>query len=314
MASPARALLRGRSGAHARGGGWCLLITSARHAVVTAVRNLRGHQGRQAGICVLEGPHLVQEAIRAGLAIYAVLHTEAFTLSPTGMPCLRAVTAVCAATAPPTFPLAAGVTCVGAPTFAAMSELPAPQGVLAVVARPPTHGWCAAEQSRAGPTLGLALDGVQDPGNVGNLARALGAFGGAGAPLLIGMGTADPFGGKALRASAGAVLHLAVQDVPDLPSALGASRAWGWQWWGLDAHRGEALSGDLGDGPCGFVVGSEGAGLSAGIAALCPMRTLRTLPVVESLGAAQAGTIALYSAYAAYLARLGGPAAAPLRC
>ena len=63
-----------------------------------------------------------------------------------------------------------------------------------------------------GTPLVLLMAGVQDPGNVGALVRTAEALGATGAAACSagGIGTANPFGPKALRASAGAALRLPI--------------------------------------------------------------------------------------------------------
>ncbi len=282
------------------------VITSARHPLVSAVHALSRPGGRRAGFCLAEGPHLVGEAARAGLALAAVLFTPAFAERPDGPACLDVAAAAPQVAECGGLPVTERFTCVGPRAFAAMSELESPQGVLAVVSlasRPPSEDG----EIDHGP-VALALDGVQDPGNVGTLARALCAFAGAGAPLWLGAGTADPFGGKALRASAGAAFHLAVRLVPDLPAVLARSVDQGRRWWGLEAHAGAPLHEQELAAPCGLVVGSEGRGLSEPVRRLCQPMTIPTIGPVESLAAPQAGTVALYAVERALAGSRSGPA------
>src|SRR2546429_9636698 len=66
----------------------------------------------------------------------------------------------------------------------------------------------AIQAARAARWPLLVLDGVQDPGNVGAICRTAAA---AGAPALVVLpGSADPYGPKAVRASAGNVFRLKV--------------------------------------------------------------------------------------------------------
>ena len=269
------------------------VITSARHPLVGAIQALSHTGARGTGCCVVEGPHLVGEAVHAGLALAAVLFTPAFAERPDGPACLDGAAAAPLAAEPAGLPLVERFTCVGSRAFAAMSELKSPQGVLAVVSLAGRLPAAAGETDEG--SVALALDGVQDPGNVGALTRALCAFAGAGAPLWLGAGTADPFGGKALRASAGAAFHLAVRFVPDLPAALARSVDQGRRWWGLEAHAGAPLHEQDFAAPCGLVVGSEGRGLSEAVRRLCQPLTIPTIGPVESLAAPQAGSVALYA-------------------
>ena len=64
----------------------------------------------------------------------------------------------------------------------------------------------------------VALDGVQDPGNLGTILRTADAAGFAGA--LLGAGTADPFGPKALSATKGSVFRLRMKRCPELAPVL----------------------------------------------------------------------------------------------
>ncbi len=137
----------------------------------------------------------------------------------------------------------------------------------------------------AGP-LCVYLHGLRDPGNVGTVLRAAEAFG-AGS-VVLGPDCADPYGPKAVRASAGAIFTVAVAraGLGELPRPRIA----------LVAHAGEALRGPL-DLVAGeqatIVVGAERAGLPTEVVAAC--ERVARLPIrSESLNAAMAATVALY--------------------
>ncbi|HSB38820.1 MAG TPA: RNA methyltransferase [Gaiellaceae bacterium] len=129
------------------------------------------------------------------------------------------------------------------------------------------------------PALGLELWRVGDPGNVGTLARACDAF---GAYLALSPGCADPFGPKALRASAGSIFRVPLVDF----SPEGAVA--------LVAHGAPPLA-QLDPARSRFVLGSEREGLPEDVVAACAAGA--TIPLAgnaESLNVAMAGTIALY--------------------
>ena len=137
----------------------------------------------------------------------------------------------------------------------------------------------ARRRKRALPPLGLELWRVGDPGNVGTLARACDAF---GAYLALSPGSADPFGPKALRASAGSAFRVPLGEFS--PEGAVALVAHG-------APPLEALDPSLSR----FVLGSEREGLPEDVVAACAASA--TIPHVgpaESLNVAMAGTIALY--------------------
>ena len=133
--------------------------------------------------------------------------------------------------------------------------------------------------------VGLALWHVGDPGNLGTLVRSADAFGGF---VALSRGCADPTGGKALRASAGAIFRVPLALFDDAPGRRVA----------LAAHGGRPLD-ELelgGDGPTLFVLGSEREGLPAEVLERCDeIATIPTPGPAESLNVAAAGAIALYA-------------------
>ena len=168
-----------------------------------------------------------------------------------------------------------------------LSDTMAPQGVLALVAdtaRP-------LADVLALPGLLVWLDGVQDPGNVGAVVRAAAAFGAAG--LLVGAGSADPLGLKALRASAGLALRLpfARGAGAEIAAALRAAKrpAWLLENGGSDVFAAPRIPPKL-----VLVLGSEGSGCSPEARALAERTVgIAIRPGVESLNAAVAVGIAL---------------------
>jgi len=142
----------------------------------------------------------------------------------------------------------------------------------------------------------VALDGVEDPQNVGAIARAADAAGASG--LLLTSRRAPPLSAAVCRASAGAIEHLPVGRAPNLVRALEALQRGGFWCLGADAGAGEALfeSPDRAwQGDLVIVLGAEGRGLRPGTLRRLDWR-LR-IPVaggVESLNVAAAAAVVLY--------------------
>lgn len=134
--------------------------------------------------------------------------------------------------------------------------------------------------------LSVALHGVGDPGNVGAIVRSAHAL--ADGPVVIGPGTADPFGPKAVRASMGSLFA----RPPARAEADGTTVA-------LDASASDTLEDTAAavEGPVALLVGAEREGLPAGVAEGADVRA--RIPLrddgPESLNAAMAATVALYS-------------------
>lgn len=95
----------------------------------------------------------------------------------------------------------------------AVSDLPTPQGILAVMA-------LTAEGTPDFSGGWLLLDNVQDPGNVGTMIRTADAFDMAG--VLLGKGTADIYSTKVLRSMQGSNYHLPVlqKDLTEVISLM----------------------------------------------------------------------------------------------
>ena len=141
----------------------------------------------------------------------------------------------------------------------------------------------------------LALESVQDPGNVGTLLRSAAAFGFDA--VLLGPGCAAPFSPKVLRASMGAAGRLPLGVCADLPAALGALRGRGVACLAAALYKArplDAVGTQFPGGVC-VVIGSEGQGLSdAAIAACSAAVRIPMTDRVESLNAGVAGSILLW--------------------
>jgi 23S rRNA (guanosine2251-2'-O)-methyltransferase len=150
---------------------------------------------------------------------------------------------------------------------------------------------------RAEPPFVLALDSLEDPQNVGTLLRSAEAAGVHG--VIFPTRRQAPLSPSAVKASAGAVEHLLLCPVDDLPGALSDLRIRGLRVVGAEA--GAPLTARQSDlrGPLAIVVGSEGQGLSPAVRRRCdfvvriPMRG-----AIGSLNAAVAGSIMLFEAVA----------------
>lgn len=150
---------------------------------------------------------------------------------------------------------------------------------------------------RGEPPFILVLDSLEDPHNVGTLLRSAEAAGVHG--VLFPTHRQAPLSPSAVKASAGAIEHLLLCPVDDLPGALS------------DLHtRGVRIAGAEGDapmtarqsdlrGPLAIVVGSEGQGLGPAVRRRADL--FMRIPMkgaVGSLNAAVAGSILLFEALA----------------
>jgi 23S rRNA (guanosine2251-2'-O)-methyltransferase len=137
------------------------------------------------------------------------------------------------------------------------------------------------------------LDGVTDPQNLGAIARSAEAAGAHG--LLVPRRRAAPVTPASERASAGALEHLAVAQVPNLPRALEELKQRGVWIVALDADADKTVYEIPGTDPLCVVVGGEGRGVSRLVRDRSDLRV--SIPMsgrIDHLNASAAGAVALF--------------------
>ena len=168
--------------------------------------------------------------------------------------------------------------------FGKLSSLTTPAGILAAVAIPavrsvPREAACC-----------LLLEDIQDPGNLGSILRSAAAAGVE--HVLLSRGCADPWSPRVLRAAMGAHFFLNVVEASDLPAFAGAyqgqvvatAAAAARSIFELDLKQSTA-----------FLIGNEGAGLSAQLLATANVQAAVPMPGgVESINVAAASAICLF--------------------
>lgn len=147
-----------------------------------------------------------------------------------------------------------------------LSQLKTPSASLAVVEQP-CHN---APQQASSEQLSLALDGVQNPGNLGTIIRLADWFGIE--DIFCSMDTADCFNPKVVQATMGAILRVRVHYLP-LAEFLARTAAsgvavYGTMLDGRNIYEAELRSGGV------VVMGNEGKGVSEECAASFTHRLL----------------------------------------
>jgi len=165
------------------------------------------------------------------------------------------------------------------------------QGILLVVRRPAV---ALADLLALRPTLVIAAHGVQDPGNVGTMARSALVFGAGGLVAL--EGTADPHSSRAVRAGMGAHFRLPIAGARS-DAAIAALRAAGLRIVAADVAGTVPLAAAGLQRPSVVCVGSEGAGLPGDLLAAADARVrIPMAPGAQSLNVHAAAVVLLYEA------------------
>jgi TrmH family RNA methyltransferase len=255
-------------------------LLTERSARVAAARKLTRRAGRDAaGAFLAEGRQAVREALADPGSVREVFATET---AAAGSADLLAGSPV-------------PVRLLTDKAAASLSETVSPQGLLAVCA---LRDVPAGDVVAAPPRLAVALAGLNDPGNAGTVLRTADACG-AGA-VVFGAGSADPFGGKVVRASAGSLFHVDVVRSAPLEPLIAELRAAGVTVLAADGGGEvalpEAAAGGLLSGPVVWLFGNEARGVPAELAAAADARV--RIPMrgrAESLNLAAAASICLYA-------------------
>ncbi len=240
-------------------------ITSHENALVKSLRKLARARKRQSEF-LIEGRRLVKDAIEAGLEVTSIIVSSDRADTPFDGRASRVPQAK-----------------LPASLFRTLSSLETSDGVMAVAVRPrpevvPKRG-----------VLAVAL-GVQDPRNLGAIARVSEATGAAG--LVVLKGSVDPFSPKVVRGSMGSVFRLPVFELDTLDRLLGFRLVALVPAGGTDYRRFDWTP------PVAVLFGSEGKGL--GDAPLSASSATVTIPMqgrVDSLNVATAAAVVLYEAH-----------------
>jgi TrmH family RNA methyltransferase len=169
--------------------------------------------------------------------------------------------------------------------FAELSELKTPTSLLALIDLP------IPDMSVAQSRFALLLEDIQDPGNLGSMLRSAAAAGCDA--VFLSKSCADTWSPKVLRAAMGGHFSLRIyerQDLPDVAKTYSGTLL----ATSLQATR-SLYDCDL-RGIVAFLIGNEGAGLSAGLLKLATPITIPMPGKVESLNAAAATAICLFEA------------------
>jgi RNA methyltransferase, TrmH family len=248
-------------------------LLSSSNARLAAARCLTRRSGRRdAGRFLVEGAQGVREALAAGAVVELFATDEAMARHPE---------------------LTGDASEISAKDAAALSETVTPQGLVAVCElRQPTVD----EALATAPRLAVAVVEANEPGNLGTIIRTADA---AGAGVVFVDGGADPYNGKAVRATVGSLFHLPVVPVA-AADLLDRARAAGLTSLATTGRGADDLDGLADDAtlaaPTLWLFGSEAHGLPDDVLTAADHRV--RVPIhgrAESLNLAAAAAVCLYA-------------------
>jgi TrmH family RNA methyltransferase len=252
-------------------------ISSRQNSIVKRFRELRNPSD---DFMLLDGSHVLEEALEAGTLLDVVAVRDDLAGGPMGALARRAADR------------GARVLCVTGAVLGAMSPVRQPSGIVAIARRQLTDVESALGHP---PQMVLVLADVQDPGNVGAIVRIADACGATG--MITSERSADPFGWKAIRGSMGSAFRVPVASRQPLEGALGAARARGLHLFAAAPDGGTPLPRCDLRRPSAILLGGEGPGLPGPLVELADeMLTIPMRPGVDSLNVATAAALIAYEA------------------
>lgn len=172
--------------------------------------------------------------------------------------------------------------------FKQFTDAVSPQGIALVIQKPQPPEILPA----AAPVV-LALDALQDPGNMGTLLRTAEWFGIHS--ILLGHGSVEAFNPKVVRSAMGAVFRCTLFEDADLETLLPQYQSQGYRIIGATQTGDCELPDILASDRDVLVLGNEAHGLSKRVSAQLDVSVrIRKLGTGESLNAAVAGAICMY--------------------
>jgi len=255
------------------------IVQSKQNARLKQLRRALAQPGRDGeALAGIEGPNLLEEALRAGLHMNCVFVAQGAEALLTGI----------------NLPDEVEVLSLPGKLLRDALATETPQLVAALV-KPPQWSWAdlLPGHAKTAPLL-IVLAGLQDPGNLGTILRSAEAFGATGVLSL--PGTVSAWNPKSVRASAGSVFRLPLLAVDTIEcfARLHAAgiKIWTTAIYGAEpAHRADLTA------PVALMIGNEGNGVPLELAARADGALTIPCPgPVESLNASVAASVLLYEA------------------
>ena len=238
-----------------------MVYTSVENEKIKNIKKLQQKKYRDKnGLFLVEGEHLVLEAYKSGYLKEVII--EENTLLPLDVETIY----------------------VSNNVLAYISELETAPTMIGICRK-------IEESEKIGEKI-LALDGIQDPGNLGTIIRSAVAF--HMDTIIIGSGTVDIYNSKVIRASQGMLFHINIMEL-NLQNCLPDLKKKDYQIMGTKVTHGKSLKDIEKFQKFVIIMGNEGNGISEEVEKLCDSFLYIDMSTVcESLNVGVATSIILY--------------------
>lgn len=239
-----------------------MVYTSIENARIKEIKKLNQKKYRdKSGLFLVEGEHLVLEAYKSGCLQELLIEEDSL------------------------FPIDVETLFVSHNVLTYISELDTPPTMIGVCRKKTTN------ELEVGNRV-LALDAIQDPGNLGTIIRSAVAFNVD--TIILGKGTVDVYNSKVVRASQGMLFHINIVEL-DLENDLINFKKNNYQIIGTKVTHGKSLKDIEKTEKFVIIMGNEGNGMSEAVAELCDSFIYIDMnEACESLNVGVATSIILY--------------------
>lgn len=252
------------------------VITSKENETIKNIKKLKDKKFRdEAGLYIIEGIKMIEEAIEEKASIKKILICEeCLTTGDLEQKILYEI---------------AKYDCIYVNTkvYNFLTDVVAPQGIMAVVEKPSKD-----TEIDYSEDIILALDGIQDPGNLGTILRTADSVNLK--QIIVTKNTADSYNPKVVRSTMGAILRIKIIETEDLAKTLKEAKKNKFKIVATSLDTNESIY-DISYNKKVIVIGNESNGVSKEIQELADNRIkIPMLGKTESLNASVATGIMLY--------------------
>ncbi len=253
------------------------MIESIDNPLVKLVKKLSQKKYRdEMGLFVIEGPHLIEEALKSGSSIKNVLITIEKHKDLADKLVEQNIS----------------YDFISEQIMEIISDTLTPQGILAVVEKKQISLESITHKK---PFL-VICDAIQDPGNLGTIIRTAAAAGCSG--MILSNDCVDLYNPKTIRSTGGNLFHIPIADDVDIKQYILQLKSNGVVVAGTTGSEGVSLYKCKLTGNLAVLIGNEGSGVKEQLLEICDIKlNIPMVSNVESINAAGAASIIIYEAY-----------------